>query len=129
MSSSGVQSVDGFNISVKKLLRRAREIKPAGGIEPALTTQDFGTDLDEVKALSQSPLNRSYAAIETACRNTFYDLLASTSIEEAAFGQVWNLFDALSVLSDLGKSQIPEMRQPRIDNLQSVVNPACFSGS
>ena len=107
MSSAGVQSVDGYTSSIKKLLAKAREIKPEGGVEPVLTTQDFGKGLDEIKERSQGPSNRNYAAIETACRNIFYDLLASTSVEEAAFGQVWNLFDALSILSDFGEFQNP----------------------
>ena len=107
MSSVGVQSVDGYTRSIKKLLAKAREIKPDGGVEPVLTTLDFGEGLDEIRKRSQGLSNRNYAAIETACRNIFYDLLASTTIEEAAFGEVWNLFDALSILSDFGECQNP----------------------
>ena len=105
MSSVTVQSVDDFSTSIKKLLAKARELKPQGDVEPTLTTSDFGEVLAEVKELSQNTPGRSYAAIETACRNIFYASLASTSIEEAAFGEVWNLFDVLSILSDSGRVQ------------------------
>ncbi|KAL6718435.1 hypothetical protein ACLMJK_004525 [Lecanora helva] len=101
MPSAPVRSVDDYTKAIRKLLAKARKIKAEGGVEPVLTTQDFGSDFDEIKTLSRPPLNRNYAAIETACRSIFYESLASTSIEEAAFGQVWNLFDALSILSDL----------------------------
>ena len=104
MSSANVQSVDNFATAIQKLLARARQVKPEGGVEPVLTAQEFGEDLAEIRKQSQILLNRNYAAIETACRNIFYALLASTSIEEAAFGEVWNLFDVLSILSDSGKS-------------------------
>ena len=103
MSSEDVQSVDDFTSTIHKLLARARHLKPEGGVEPVLTTQDFGPDLHEIKNHSCGLSNRNYAAIETACRNIFYALLASTPIKEAVFGKVWNLFDVLSILSDLGR--------------------------
>ena len=128
MSSAGVQSVEDYTASVRKLLARAQEVKPEGGVDPALTTQDFGVDLDTVINQPLGPLNRNYAAIETACRNIFYDLLSSTSIGEAAFGEIWNLFDVLSILSDLGKSCDFLLKDRETDCLQKNANQAFFSG-
>lgn len=102
MSSAGIESVSDFTTSIRKLLARGREVKPRGGVDPAITTKDFGDDLEGLTKGPQGPLNRNYASIETACRNIFYELSASTSINEAAFGEVWSLFDVLSILSDLG---------------------------
>ena len=75
MSSAGIESVDNFTAVFKKLLARARDIKTNRGIEPALTMQDFEGGIEEIGHQSQGSINRKYAAIETACRNIFYDLL------------------------------------------------------
>ncbi|CAD6566354.1 MAG: hypothetical protein ASARMPREDX12_008198 [Alectoria sarmentosa] len=99
MSSAGVSSVDSSTIAMKGLLAKAQEVKPDGGVEPALTTQDFEGGVEEIGKQNVAS-NKDYAAIETACRNIFYALLASTSIEESPFGEVWNLLDIISILSD-----------------------------
>ena len=75
MSSAGIESVDDFTAVFKKLLARARDIKTNGGVEPALTTQDFEGVIEEIGHQSHGSINRKYAAIETACRNIFYGLL------------------------------------------------------
>lgn len=75
MSSAGIDFVDAFTITIRKLLKRAGEFKPNGGIEPALTAQDLGEGIKEVEQHSPESRNRKYAAIETACRNKFYDLV------------------------------------------------------
>ena len=77
MSSAGIDSVDDFTAAFKKLLARARDFKPDGVIEPALTSQDFEGGIEEIGQQSHGSINRKYAAIETACRNIFYDLLVS----------------------------------------------------
>ena len=104
MSSAGVGSVEAYTSTIRKLLAEAQEVKPYGGIEPSLTAHNFGGAIEEIEE-RKDPTNKNYAAIETSCRNIFYELLASTSIEESSFGEVWNLFDILSLLSDLGKSR------------------------
>lgn len=100
MSSAGVSSVENSTIAIRGILAKAHEVKPGGGVEPALTTQDLEGGAEEL-GKQNGASNRGYAAIETACRNIFYALLASTSIEEPPFGEVWNLFDIISILSDL----------------------------
>ena len=85
MSSNGIASVDAYSHAIEKLLVRARQIKPHNGAEPALTAADFGGIIEEIGELSNkySVANSQahYAAIETAFRNIFYDLL----VREAVF--------------------------------------------
>lgn len=78
MSSAGVSSVDSSTIAIKGLLAKAQEVKPDGGVEPALTTQDFEGGVEEVGKQNVAS-NKDYAAIETACRNIFYALLVRLS--------------------------------------------------
>ncbi|CAO1598514.1 hypothetical protein XANCAGTX0491_002277 [Xanthoria calcicola] len=105
MSSAGISSVDRLTASLRKLLERSNELKPDGGIEPALTSTNFGGDLETIIRRAEGGVTVNaqdhYAALETACRNIFYDLLASTSIEETSFSQIWNLLDIVSLLSDI----------------------------
>ena len=75
MCSAPLESVNDFTASFKKLLASARGVKPNGGIEPALTTADLKGEIKAIGQKSQRAPNREYAAIETACRNIFYNLL------------------------------------------------------
>lgn len=78
MSSAGVNSVDHFTSTIRGLLAKAHQIKPDGGVEPALTTKGLeGGIQDFLKSNAVS--NKDYAAIETACRNLFYALLVRLS--------------------------------------------------
>ena len=74
MSSVGVNSVDCSTTAIKRLLAKARELKPNGGVEPALTAPEFDGGIEEIGKQSAGS-NKDYAAIETACRNIFYALL------------------------------------------------------
>ncbi|KAL8681411.1 MAG: hypothetical protein Q9186_002486 [Xanthomendoza sp. 1 TL-2023] len=105
MSSVGIASVDILTTSLKKLLERSNELKPKGGIEPALTATSFNGDVETITQRAEGGLAANaqdhYAALETACRNIFYDHLASTSIDDTSFSQIWNLLDIVSILSDI----------------------------
>lgn len=84
MSSDGISSVDTYSRAIEKLLEKARQIKPHNGSEPALVATDFGGLIEEVGELSNKCFitnsQAHYAAIETACRNIFYDLLVRSCI-------------------------------------------------
>lgn len=84
MSSNGIASVDSYSRAIEKLLDRARQIKPQNGSEPALIATDFGGIIEEIGKLSNNSFitnnQAHYAAIETACRNTFYDLLVRPAL-------------------------------------------------
>lgn len=105
MSSVGIGAVESFTESLKELLERSRSIKPSGGIEPALTSASFNGDAERISKKFEGAVpvhvQDHYAALETACRDIFYHLLASTSIDEISFGQIWNLLDIILVLSDV----------------------------
>lgn len=74
MSDVGVSSVDNATSAIRGLLAKAQEVKPDGGVEPALTSQEFEGDIEEI-GKQNGASNKDYAAIETACRNIFYALL------------------------------------------------------
>ncbi len=78
MSSAGVNSVDQFTITIRTLLAKAQKIKPDGGVEPALTIQEFDGSIEGF-GRQDGTSNKDYAAIETACRNIFYTLLVRLS--------------------------------------------------
>ncbi|KAL8674132.1 MAG: hypothetical protein Q9168_001469 [Polycauliona sp. 1 TL-2023] len=105
MSSAGIRSVDALTESLRDLLQRSNKLKPDGGIEPVLTSTSFSGDVESIIRRAEGGITVNaqdqYAALETACRNIFYDLLASTSIEETSFSQIWNLLDIVSLLSDI----------------------------
>lgn len=73
--------MDTYAAAIVELLDRARVVKPNTHIEPALTASDFGGGIEEIGQLSNDSFvansQAHYAAIETACRNIFYDLLVS----------------------------------------------------
>lgn len=79
MSSIGLASVDTYAEVLKKLLARAKNVKPTASIEPALVASDFGDTVGNIgkqsDGASVAKSQAHYAAIETACRNIFYDLL------------------------------------------------------
>ena len=74
MSGAGVSSVDNATTAIKGLLAKAQDVKPDGGVEPALTSLEFDGGIEEI-GKQDGASNKDYAAIETACRNIFYALL------------------------------------------------------
>lgn len=81
MLSSEVASVSNYRYTLQELLSKARNAKPHGGIEPAIAPSDFN---GAIELLGRRPGSKSvinpqshYAAIETACRDTFYALVVS----------------------------------------------------
>ncbi|KAL8661937.1 MAG: hypothetical protein Q9202_005138 [Teloschistes flavicans] len=105
MANLRIASVDRLTTSLRELLARAKGIKPDGGIEPALTATSLGGDVETLKKQAEGGVTVNpqdhYAALETACRTIFYELLASTSIQDPSFGQIWDLLDVVLVLSDI----------------------------
>ena len=75
MSSQEVTSVSAYTRILKDLLHKGRSKKPTGAIDPILRLEDLGSNASDIRSQLQAKGNKSYAAIETACRNIFYDLL------------------------------------------------------
>ena len=105
MSIDDIPSISAYAKSIERLLAKAVEVKDSGDIEPPLTEAELGDVTSEIEdtraSLGRTDNIQSHnAAVETAVREKFYDLLASTSIDEPAFGEVWNLLDVVSIISD-----------------------------
>lgn len=99
---SGMQTVDIFGDFLQSLLRKAQEIKKTDKVDPALHKSDFPGLLDEIKSIfhTSMSIDSRKQVIDAAARNTFYNLLASTSIDNPSFVNMWNLLDIVSILSD-----------------------------
>ncbi|KAH8690927.1 putative THO complex subunit Tho1 [Talaromyces proteolyticus] len=102
MSDTVIESVNAYRNLVRDLLATATEIKQSNNVEPPLMEAHLGDSIWRVHPKSEIELNKphKYAAVETAFREKFYELLASTSIDEPAFVNVWNLLDIVSIFSD-----------------------------
>ncbi|KAH7629163.1 THO complex subunit 1 transcription elongation factor-domain-containing protein [Sordaria sp. MPI-SDFR-AT-0083] len=111
IESHGVPGVAAFSAFLDNLLARAETVKPTASIEPPLDKADFqdlqtqlnealGIDPSQVGEVNDAKRTQRHAIIETAVRDTFSSLVATTSIDSPDFARVWNLFDILSILSD-----------------------------
>lgn len=124
LDSHGIDAVAAFRRFLDDLLLRAESVKKTAGLEPPLNKSDFEdidaqmshilgqldntieepveTKGDAADAKEGADLKRTqrFAMIETAVRDTFSSLIATTSIDQPGFAKVWNLFDVLSILSD-----------------------------
>jgi len=77
---SHIESVQVYRRLIESLLSKADELKPDKQIEPPLTETDFGDSAWHIEGSDANVLKRenqqaSYAAVETAFREKFYDLL------------------------------------------------------
>ncbi|PHH78526.1 hypothetical protein CDD80_6715 [Ophiocordyceps camponoti-rufipedis] len=101
---------------VRDLLRQLLDEAPqTNAIEPALNQADFENLSGRVTAAlsSAEPFQdeaetrdaaktHQFAVIETAARDLFDRLIASTPIDSPEFCKMWHLLDILSILSDNG---------------------------
>jgi THO complex subunit 1 len=83
MAGHAVQAVDVFTGILKELLQRAEEAKPTDTVEPPLNKADFEDILERVEATcfpaagTLEQRKQKHAAIDTAIRNKFNELLVS----------------------------------------------------
>ncbi|KHJ35405.1 putative guanylate kinase [Erysiphe necator] len=98
----GMQTVESFGKFLQGMLRKAREIKKTDRVDPALHKSDFPGLLDEIRSIFHTSMSvdSRKQVIDAVARNTFYSLLASTSIDSPSFVNMWNLLDIVSILSD-----------------------------
>ena len=79
MPSAGLPSVDAYSDAIKRWLDKAESIKQQPNIEPALIAADFLKEVEEIGKIRHesgvSTQQAHYAAIETALRDKFYELL------------------------------------------------------
>ncbi|KFY05417.1 hypothetical protein O988_00006 [Pseudogymnoascus sp. VKM F-3808] len=109
MAALEVEAVNLCKGLLGDMLAQANEVKRTNGIEPPILKADIEEEfrrLQEIPSFAEgrdSKKSTRYAVIETAVRDTFIDLLATYSIEQPQFVQVWNLLDIVSTLSDDGQ--------------------------
>ncbi|KAK3301615.1 THO complex subunit 1 transcription elongation factor-domain-containing protein [Chaetomium strumarium] len=110
IDSHGISGVVAVGTFLDKLLARAESVKQTASIEPPLEKSHFDdlrrqlSDALGYDVTAEDPADakrtQRFAVIETAVRDTFKSVIATTPIESPAFVTVWNLFDILSFLSD-----------------------------
>ncbi|EED18329.1 THO complex subunit Tho1, putative [Talaromyces stipitatus ATCC 10500] len=105
MLETVIDSTGAYRVLVRDLLAKAAEIKKGHDVEPPITEASLGDLVERVYLkngdIQQEPNKQtSFAAVETAFREKFYELLASTSIDDLAFVNIWNLLDIVSIFSD-----------------------------
>lgn len=135
MADVDVEATQIYRRLVDDLLDRAERAKPDKQIEPPLTEAQLGDSIWQVQGDNAQVVNRlgqqtQYAAVEIAFREKFYHVLvwiapfmaelatgdewkltadfmqATTSIDDPAFIQIWNLLDIVSIFSDNGWSKM-----------------------
>lgn len=80
MEGANIQSVQSYRTLVRELLQKAAESKQDLDIEPPLTETDLGDTLSPVQKIREEVAGgqnqqAQYAAVETAFREKFYNLL------------------------------------------------------
>ncbi|KAK0662882.1 THO complex subunit 1 [Lasiodiplodia hormozganensis] len=100
MAFPAVDSVEAVTRRFKELLEKARKVKPSDSIEPQISATDL---LDgESLLLSENIQNQvSHNTVaEIAAKNLLHHLVATTTIDDPSFVQVWNLLDVVLTCSE-----------------------------
>ncbi|KAJ5225206.1 THO complex subunit Tho1 [Penicillium chermesinum] len=105
MAQEELEVVSVYKTLIESLLDRAAQAKPDKQIEPPLTEAHLGEAIWQVSkehegTVSQLSQQTQFAAAEIAFREKFYHILASTSINDPSFIDMWNLLDIVSIVSD-----------------------------
>ncbi|KAK7519688.1 nuclear matrix protein [Phyllosticta citriasiana] len=98
-----VESVEAVAARFKHLLQQARQLKSCDTIEPPISAADLLKE--ESLLLSNSIQNQSShnTVAETAARNLLHHLVATTTIDDSEFVQVWNLLDIVLICIERGQ--------------------------
>jgi len=104
-SAAEVPSVAKIARRLRTLLATAKIVKPERTLEPPLPRSEITADADALLDDLDCQYDQTYRfnAAEAAVRQIFHELLESASIEDAAFGDVWNLLDILIICGDNGR--------------------------
>ncbi|KAH9844862.1 THO complex subunit 1 [Teratosphaeria destructans] len=92
---------------LQALLGKARTVKSETTVEPPLPVADFTEDVGRVLDSVDSRYDHSFrsALVETAARQIFADIIASTDISDPEFVQMWNLLDIMTICGDRGNCE------------------------
>ncbi|KAL1902562.1 hypothetical protein Sste5346_001004 [Sporothrix stenoceras] len=108
INSHGIPAVEQIGVYLQGLLDHAETVKSECELEPTLAKSDFDDIYGHVARIftgfddPNGKKLRQYAIVETAARDIFGELIATTSIDSPDFVRVWNLFDILAILADNG---------------------------
>ncbi|MCJ1311772.1 hypothetical protein MMC25_005445 [Agyrium rufum] len=105
MATTEVPLVTAYTHALKSTLQSIPNRDVNIGANSAPASVDVQSILQIRQGDVQSTNLAHFAALENATRDTLYELLASTSIAESAFRQVWHLLDVVSKLSDDGQCE------------------------
>ncbi|TVY83925.1 Guanylate kinase [Lachnellula suecica] len=107
MAGHAVQAVDDFGGLLQDVLQRAEQQKQTDTVEPPLNKSDFADLFERVDSIFLSTAatpeikkRSQWAVIETAVRDTFNNLLATSSVHTHSSVRLWDLLDIISILSD-----------------------------
>ena len=78
MSGASSASVETYTTLFQGLLQGAQSLKPTDTIEPALRIEDLEDSIARLRTLAHNTGTKTYAAIETAVRKIFYNLLVTS---------------------------------------------------
>ncbi|KKK11881.1 hypothetical protein P175DRAFT_0494009 [Aspergillus ochraceoroseus IBT 24754] len=105
MADADADVINVYRRLIDSLLAKAEQVNPAKEIEPPLTETQLGDSIwlvqgedEQITEKLSQPMQ--FAAVEIAFRERFYSLLASISIDDPNFIQIWNLLDIISIFSD-----------------------------
>ncbi|KAK8238314.1 THO complex subunit 1 transcription elongation factor-domain-containing protein [Phyllosticta capitalensis] len=98
-----VESVEAVTARFKQLLQQARQIKSSDAIEPPISVADLLSE--NTLLLSDNIQNQSShnTVAETAAKSLLHHLVATTTIDDAEFVQVWNLLDIVLICIERGQ--------------------------
>ncbi|KAI9786179.1 MAG: hypothetical protein M1839_007589 [Geoglossum umbratile] len=107
MATNSLTSVHRMTDQLQRLLEKANEVKPAGGLDPLLTPSSFGDSIDRIRGSGATTPH--HAATEAAFRSLFFNFLSKTSIDDPSFTKIWNLLDIATIFShnDLCEPGLP----------------------
>ncbi|KAF2843135.1 nuclear matrix protein [Patellaria atrata CBS 101060] len=103
MAIQVMPSVGAATERIQELLRKAQTIKKSSTIDPPLPAAEFSGPNGLYLGEHVGDRSSQYAVIETAARSCLYEFVASRTIDQPSFVEVWNLLDIVQICGDNGQ--------------------------
>ncbi|OAL34574.1 hypothetical protein AYO20_06204 [Fonsecaea nubica] len=104
MAATNVPCVATYKSLIESCIQRLTEAREDGDIDTLVLEADCAELLDRIKAVRDTVPTETIqihnAAVETVCRDTVVDIVATVDISAPAFARVWVLLDIINILSD-----------------------------
>ncbi|KAF2145113.1 uncharacterized protein K452DRAFT_295661 [Aplosporella prunicola CBS 121167] len=103
MALPPVDSIEAVTLRFKQLLEKAQRIKSSASIEPSISITELLSD--DTPLLSDNIQNQTThnTVAETAAKRLLHHFVATTTIDNSEFVQVWNLLDIVLICSERGQ--------------------------